>query len=126
MRIIFSVFQSNQSNRVNLSNHKLVKQQLNGSLIAECEGHYRGENELSFLVRINGPEIIGKIMTLCKEFNQESYLVIHETTDEAEIIERGTGDVMHYGKWSEIAPVEVKNHDGYTKIKDNYYTILGQ
>lgn len=121
MRIIFSVYQKTQSNRVNKSNHAIVKRQLNGQLIKETIGYYDGEEELSFLVRVNGPEDIGRIMTICKEFNQESYLVLHESTDEAEVIECGTGDVLLSGDWSLIK--NPMDYIGWTKVGNDYYTI---
>lgn len=123
MRIIFSVFQKGQSNRVNLSNHKLVRRQLNGQLITEVVGCYKGEKELLFMVRVNGAPDIGRVITLCKEFNQESYLVLHESTDEAEVIECGTGDVLLSGTWNEINSREIEHHVAWTKVRDYYYVI---
>jgi hypothetical protein len=120
-KIYFSAYQSGLSTEKNYQNHKAVCRRLtlNGIQYQVGIGVYKGDKELCIEVSLDLENNV--VVPLCKEFNQESYLVVED--GQASVVSTKTGEVFKSGFWSTVE--STKGLDGYTEIgiRNTKYTI---
>jgi hypothetical protein len=84
-----------------------------------CQGVYKGDSELSFLVNCHGVEDNALIKRLAfTDFKQESILVIKETDSEAYLL-YNDNRLEELGKFTEVSQSEAENNDNYTAMYGN-------
>jgi UDP-2,3-diacylglucosamine pyrophosphatase LpxH len=118
--LIFSVFQSSKPMLENLYAHDKVKQSLKKSGInyIPCVGQYQGNTELSFIVSIENQTLV---QDLCKQYNQESYLIHHG--DRFCELMCSDGKTKPIGYMKEVTEAQAKTLEAWTKTPDDRYFI---
>ena len=130
--VIFSVFQSRHSHRVNMENHKKVLKHLKdfGLKYKVVEGVYRGESELSILVPvINQVFDLATVEQLAHIYNQHSILFVDSDRNaelkfmvkpfDASLNELPKSEKL--GKFIATTKGIATQCENYTKDGNNYY-----
>ena len=130
--VIFSVFQSRHSHRVNMENHKKVLKHLKdfGLRFKVVEGVYRGESELSILVPvINQVFDLATVEQLAHIYNQHSILFVDSDRNaelkfmvkafDASLNELPKSEKL--GKFIATTKGIATQCENYTKDGNNYY-----
>lgn len=120
---IFSVYQSNESERFNLLNHIETVDELthNGHEIIETNGKYKGQSELSILIKGDVENLVSEH---CKLNNQESYLRIDQNNN-AELIFVKTPKTIQLGIFTEVSQNEANESDASTEINGKFFVCKG-
>lgn len=116
---IFSVYQTNLTDRENLENHKLMLAILKERYesFKPLIGSYKGIREESILV-IRSKNTEDLIKAWCGKFNQETYL--HLKSDrEAILKDLKTGKARSLGNLKTISRAEAMASDAYTHDPEN-------
>lgn len=106
--IIFSVFQYDQTKEHNLDIHETVKISLSAKNIGykELLNIYKNHSELSLLVRLEHEEIA---KYLCKQFNQDCYMVSGPERDTHLVFKDGSKDFT--GTLQRVSEQDAKSLD---------------
>ena len=84
-----------------------------------CEGMYKGQSEFSFLVLTPDQKTIDKLISLGREFNQESILFSRpDYSTYLYMIE--SGDIIELGNLHEVENID--GLEAYTKIGSRFFT----
>lgn len=119
--IIFSVFNKQQSAEHNRDVHETVKFSLATKNIGykELLGHYKGDSELSILVRAEHENLV---KDLCKQFKQECYLVSGPERDTSLVYPDGTDQKL--GTLQRVSEHEAKSSISFTyDFSDNSFWL---
>ena len=129
--VIFSVFQSRHSHRVNMENHKKVLKHLKdfGLKYKVVEGVYRGESELSILVPvINQVFDLATVEQLAHIYNQHSILFVDSDRNaELKFMVKAFDENLDQvrseklGKFIATTKGIATQCENYTKDGNNYY-----
>lgn len=120
--IIFSVFRKRETFEYNMDVHATIKNVLLGENISfkELVGLYEGVSEMSLLVHAQHEDYV---RNLCKQFDQECYLISNENRDTKLVYLNNTPD-MDIGTLMNVSKVEALTSPGYTYDMDtNQYWI---
>lgn len=116
-KVIFTVWQKELSTKENLTNLKAVSKIFPKSECFVVEGYYKGESETSLVVN---SEYEQTVQALCRKYNQESYLVLNESS--SSVLKDATGEVIsQLGTFREVSKDYAKDKESYTKLGDKYY-----
>lgn len=96
--------------------------------VVPCEGVYKGVKEASFAIPVNYEFVVKALSEIAQEYEQESILVINNTTNDAELIFlnlRAVDRVEPAGKWTKTTGWDCReNHDNYTHFPEaNVYYV---
>lgn len=115
------------SDELNYAYHKSLGLDLmniigtNPMLVEECEGHYDGTVERSYIVHCHDIGEVFQLNALSHDYNQQCILVVDHRSESAMLMFRD-GQLSRIGKNLEVAPDQAMTGD-YTLIGDTTYTV---
>lgn len=116
--IIFSVFEKNQSNKLNIQSHAWVIAYLKQYNIPhkEVNGVYLETSEKSILVLPDNEDFV---IDICKIYEQECYLYVNDLKQS--FLRYPDGTEKFIGIWRNV---QSNNYDSYTESEGRYYTAI--